>query len=181
MTQRPIWYDERTVSGRRTVLSPLSAKTRRCLTAAEQMLRATLAQLEPATIEPPTGLWYEPELQDDGSEFDDELYNHLPVWQVLTDDCREDGSCCERTELGLVLGGASDGDLAATAHLAALAQMGSELSRAAEALLTPGFDDACQSSSWRHCRALQLAVEELATQLTVAAAAFNLSIQVERK
>jgi hypothetical protein len=121
---------------------------------------------------------------DDYDDYDDdELYRHLPVWHISSDPCQENGSCCERTELGLALGAASDPSRAATAHLSAIADIGAALSSSAAELVGAPEVHPCSAHEplLNHCAALDTALAELCPQLAIAAAAYRLTVKVDRR
>lgn len=161
--------------GTRLVLAPVDRKARACFDAADSAFHEAVRTL---TFDDDL------ELLDDDPDagFAAEADGHLICWQILSDTCRKDGSCCFRTELGLVLGYDCDPDEAATAHLAALSHTSVALAESGRQLISAGDEPApeCCSTLTRHCRALQLALEELSLELAVAACVRDFTVQVDR-
>jgi hypothetical protein len=181
-------YDHTDPDGRRIRLAALGPDALDCITAQWHTLLA--AGLD-ADI-------FDPAQRDDAAaqldagelgELDADLLTSTPSWLVSRGPCNSDGTCCEISELGLVLALLDEDErsAAASAHLDAIAQVSSHLHGAVIWLL--GADDttgtalseacvACLTDPYPHARTLESALGQLGQQLALAAASWALHVEV---
>jgi hypothetical protein len=185
-------FDQELRDGHRIQLAPLSAGALTCTIAQWRALMA--AGLDLGLLEPGARDEVNDQLAAGGMpDTDTDLLTVAPTWLIRADDCHADGTCCEVTELGLVLALLDDDaarSAAATAHVAAIAEVSAHLHGAVVWLL--GEHDAtgaalehacvaCLTDPYPHARTLETALSQLGQQLALTAASWDLHVEVRER
>lgn len=181
-------FDARLSGGRTVRLGPLDAAGLACLTAQWQKLLA--AGLDAGLLGEDARAEAADHLRQDAlPEGDLELLTCAPSWILSDGTCVGDGTCCEVSELGLVLSLLEEDERsgAASAHVAAIAQTAAHLHGAVVWML--GEPDAsgtaletacvaCLCDPYPHARTLEAALGQLGQQLALASTGWDLNVQV---
>lgn len=204
-----IWYEEDLPTGGKLRLAPLTPKTSACLEEADKVLREALHGIctpdthtegsvtagEPTAQEPAAA--EDAETRRATYRFDDLTAGYpqphaagarcpaVPTWHLQGAPCHGHGSCCEVTELGLLVGARDESGALVESHLDALGHLAGLLAEAGAALTSekPPASRLCTTckTDLDHARTLETAMQELSTDLAIVAGSFRLDVKVNAR